>query len=60
MTLLTKHVHLYPEWQHRQGGCLACGNPGFDSWADRGNLYALCAIGGQGVLPCEGRGVTAS
>ena len=51
---------MLPEWQHRLGGCLACGNPGFDSWADRGDLYALCVGGAQGVLPCEEWGVTAS
>ena len=52
----------YPEWQHRQGGCLACGNRTFESRANRGctDLYILLASGDQGVLPCEGWGVTAS
>ena len=56
MLIYEQTIFVYPEWQHRLGGCLACGNPGFDSWADRGNLYALCVGGAQGVLPCEGWG----
>ena len=51
-----KLFNLYPDWQHRLGGCLACRNPGFEPRADRGDLYALCAGVAQGVLPCEGWG----
>ena len=45
-------VRRYPEWQHMQGGCLACKNLMRD-------LYVMCASGAQGALPYEGRGVTA-
>ena len=54
--------YIYPERQHRQGGCLTCRNLMFESRAARGctDLYVLCASGAQGVLPCTGWEVTES
>ena len=59
--LQPKHVK-FLEWPHRQCGCHACRNRTFESRAHRDctDLYVLCASGTQGVLPCEGLGVTAS
>ena len=48
--------NVYPEWPHRQGGCLACCGCTFESswgWTD---LYY--ARGAQGVLPMRVEGAT--
>ena len=50
----------HPGWPHRQGGCLACGRRTFESHEGRPDLYVLCTSGNQGVMLCEGWGVTAS
>ena len=52
---------LYPEWQHRQGGCLACWrlqSCKIESrlWLSRTDLYY--ARGGHWVLPMNVGGVT--
>ena len=47
---------LYPEWTHRQGGCLVCCGCTLDSsWGYTDLFYARCA---QGVLPVRVGGAT--
>ena len=46
----------YPEWPHRQGGCLACCGCTFESRWCCTDLY--CARGAQGVLPLRVWGAT--
>ena len=46
---------LYPEWPHRQGGCLACCGCTFDSRWGTGIYYARSA---QGALPMRVGGAT--
>ena len=48
--------HLYPEWPHRQGGCLACCVCTFESRRGCTDLYY--ARGAQGVLPMSVGGAT--
>ena len=47
---------LYPEWPHRQGGCLACCGCTFESF--RGGTDLNYARGAQGVLPMRVGGAT--
>ena len=46
----------YPEWQHRQDGCLACCGCTFESRWGCTDLYY--ARGAQGVLPMRVGGAT--
>ena len=43
------YIHTYPEWPHRQGGCLTCCGCTFESRCGCTDLYY--ARGAQGVLP---------
>ena len=47
---------LYPEWPHRQGGCLTCWGCMFESRWGCTNLYYACDA--QGVLPMRAGGAT--
>ena len=47
---------LYPEWPHRQAGCLACCGCTFESRGGCTDLYY--ARGAQGVLPMRVGGAT--
>ena len=49
-------AYLYPEWPHRQGGCLACYGCTFDSRGVCNDLYY--ARGAKGVLPMRVGGAT--
>ena len=53
---LRLHSLLYPEWPHRQGGCLACCGCTFDSRWGCTDLYY--ARGAHGVLPMRVGGAT--
>ena len=46
---------LYPEWPHRQGGCLACWNRCSLSWAETAPIYTMLEALGGGTAH-EGRG----
>ena len=48
--------YLYPEWPHRQGGCLTCCSCTIESsWV---HCFILYARGAQGVLPMRVGGAT--
>ena len=52
-TCLEVLVHIYPEWPHRQGGCLACCGSTFDS--AEVHWFILCSRRSGGTAH-EGRG----
>ena len=52
----TNNLRLYPEWPHRQGGCLACCGCTFESRCCCTDLYY--ARGAQWVLPMRVGGAT--
>ena len=52
----SKPIYIYPDWQHKQGGWIACCSCTFDSRWGCTDLYY--ARGAQGVTAHEGGGAT--